>query len=304
MKENFTNNILNPSLELIRQDNKLKKFFFLPGVFWVIVLSLILVYQVAYTYVVLLEKQDDVMQIILSYFHNAEYLMISLIALSIGFILYIIVWPILDGALIRYIATRDEKWPNAASRADALGLGMVRFYPLFEFNSISGLFKFITILNGFLFSLRFLGIEYVKPLAIFFIVAFCFSFVLNTFISYARYEIVLHNAWVFEAIWTSASITLLNLKTTLRIYFLMFIMNIKVLLNFIIFMIFPIIMIVIAGYVSSQIFSIIVMGILMILFFFLLAVLWYMAWVLQIFTTAMWYYAYKEWKKKLKEVSV
>ncbi len=101
------------------------------------------------------------------------------------------------------------------------------------------MFKLTSILNGFLFTLRFLGLDYISILFIIFSIAFFFSIFLNILIAYAKYEIILENKSVFEAIGVSSQIALLNIKTTLKLYFFMFIMNIKVILNFIVFLIFP-----------------------------------------------------------------
>jgi hypothetical protein len=41
--------------------------------------------------------------------------------------------------------------------------------------------------------------------------------------------------------------------------------------------------------------------ILSILFILFIGALWYLTAVLEVFTTAIWYYAYKEWKMRLEE---
>ena len=138
-------------------------------------------------------------------------------------------------------------------------------------------------------------------LSILFFIAFLFSIVLNILIAYAKYEIVLENKWVFEAIWISSQIALLNIKTTLRLYVLMFFMNIKVIVNFFIFLIFPILWAFIAGLVTSQTFAAIAFIILGVFFVFLILVLGYMTAVLDIFTTSIWYYAYKQGKQKMEK---
>ncbi len=76
-------------------------------------------------------------------------------------------------------------------------------------------------------------------------------------------------------------------------------MNIKVLINFIIFLIFPMLAVFITGFISSQIFTTIAFSIIGWLFVLFIIVLGYMAGVLEIFTTTIWYHAYKEGKKKL-----
>jgi hypothetical protein len=49
----FKENIVYPAWEVIKNDSKVKKFYFLPGFFSIVVLTTILVYQSIYTYVVI-----------------------------------------------------------------------------------------------------------------------------------------------------------------------------------------------------------------------------------------------------------
>jgi hypothetical protein len=81
-------------------------------------------------------------------------------------------------------------------------------------------------------------------------------------------------------------------------------MNIKVLINFFVFLIFPILSAFIIGFISSQVFVMIIFVILALIFIFLICMLGYMAGVLEIFTTAVWYHAYIEGKKKLDDSKV
>lgn len=298
MDRHFAQHILFPSLQIIRTDSKIKRFYFFPGLLSVVFLSILLVYQAIYTYIVLLGNKDKALEIILDFFHS-QYATELIITAVIFIFFYIVLIPIFEWALIRYINNKRTEW--TASRSDSIGFGIFKFYALFEFNNIFNMFKFISIINGYLFTLRFLGLEYLTSVSIFFSIAFFFSIILNILIAYARYEIVLENKWVFEAIGSSSQIALLNIKTTMRLYVLMFIMNIKVILNFIVFLIFPIVSVFIAGFITSQTFATIAFIILGLLFLFLLLVMGYMAGVLDVFTTAIWYHAYTEWKKKLSD---
>jgi len=294
-KNEFTRDILIPSLELIKHDSKVKKFYFFPWLLSVIFLSVTLVYQCVYTYVVLLGKREEALEMMLWLFHS-QYIVELLIASGIFFIFYILLLPVFEWALIRYIDQRNS-WE--ASRSDSIGFGVYRFAPLFEFNNIFNLFKFVSILNAFLFSLRFLGIEYLWFLSIAFFIAFLLSIILGIFIAYARFEIILANKGAFEAVWSSSRIALLNIKTTLKLYVLMFIMNLRVILNFIVFLVFPLLWIFIAGLITSQVFSIIAFTVLGILFLFFVIALWYLSAVLDVFRTQIWYRAYKEWLKNV-----
>jgi len=299
MNQSFTENILNPSLEVIKNDTKIKYFYFFPGTMSVIFLSVLLVYQVVYTYVVLLWNKDALVQIVLDIFHS-PYANTLIIISAVFAIFYVILTPILEGGLIRYIQTRSQ-WE--ASRSDAIWFWIVRFYALFEYNNIFNMFKLMSIVNGYLFTLRFLWLEYLQSISILFTIAFFFSIILNILIAYARYDIVLENKSVFSAIGTSSQIALLNIKTTMRLYVLMFVMNVKVIINFFIFLIFPILSALIVWYISSQTYATIALVILWSIFVFLLLVLWYLAAVLEVFTTAIWFYAYKEGKEKYDSIS-
>ena len=299
MEESFTRNILNPTLKLIREDIKVKRFYFFPGLLSVIFISVLLVYQVVYTYSVLLGKEDMTLTFLLNLFHS-DYIIELIIASGIFAICYILLLPVFEWGLIRYI---DKSITWTPSRSDSIGHGLLRFAPLFEFNNIFSMFKFMSIVNWFLFSIRFLGIDYIPMLIVIFTIAFLLSIIINILTAYASYEIVLENKGVFEAIWISAQLALLNIKTTLKLYVLMFIMNLKVIINFAVFLIFPVLAWFIIGLLSSQIFITITFIVLGITFIWVIFILWYVASVLEVFTTSIWYNAYREWKSKLAEIN-
>ncbi len=290
--------IILPSLELIKNDSKIKKYYFVPGLLSIILLSVILVYQSIYTYVIILWKRREALQLILDFFHST-YIIELIIAAVIFMLIYIIAMPILEWGLIKYIHDRDVKWN--ASFGDSIGFWVYRFYPLFEFSNIFNQFQFINILNWYLFALRFIGLEYVKYISYVFIVIYLFSIVMNTIIAYAKYEIVLWDKWMFPAIWASSKIALINIRTTIKLYFLMFIVNIKVILNFIIFLCFPVLFVLAFSLITSQIFLTIAIIILAVIFLMIIVLLGYITAVLEVFTTAIWYFAFREWRKKLLE---
>lgn len=95
MDESFTRNILNPTLKLIREDTKVKRFYFFPGLLSVVFISVLLVYQAVYTYSVLLGKTDMTAQFILNIFHSA-YITEILIFSGIFIICYILLVPIFE----------------------------------------------------------------------------------------------------------------------------------------------------------------------------------------------------------------
>ena len=298
MSFDFTRDILSPSLELIKNDTKLKKFYFFPGIFSMVFLSLILTYQWIYTYIELLWNRDEALVILLDFFHS-WYVTQAIISWIIVFLLYIIVIPIFEWALIRYIKERKN---NSASCSESLWVWMFRFYPLFEFNSIVSIFKFITLINAYLFALRLLWVDYFFTLNILFIIVFLFSCLINILLAYARFEIVLENKTTFEAIWISTQISLIHLKTTVKLYFMMFLVNIRVILNFVLFILFPLLAVTITSLVGSIIFTTILLVILGWVFLLFILTLWYLAGVLEVFTKSMWYKSYVIGKQKLESM--
>jgi hypothetical protein len=110
---------------------------------------------------------------------------------------------------------------------------------------------------------------------------------------------VIENKSVLSSIGISSKMAILNPKITVKLYFMMFVLNLRVFINFIIFLIFPVIIFTSILYITSKIFLLIALAILCILFVGFIIFLAYMATVLEIFKASIWYFAYQESKKKL-----
>ncbi len=274
--------------------------YFFPGLLGVIFLTVILVYQSIYTYVVIFNKKEQVLELILKFFHSVYFVQFVIVIASILFFNFFIL-PIFEGGLISYINKKSTDWHASAS--DAIWVGLFHYLPLIEYSSIFSEFKLITIINGYLFLLRFIGLEFILYLNYFLIGAILFSFVINVLFAYTKYVIVIEGTTVLTAIGTSSKMAILNPKITIRLYFLMFVLNLRVFINFIIFLIFPVIIFSAVLYITSKVFLLIALIILWILFIGFILFLSYMATVLEIFKGAIWYFAYKESKKKLGDHS-
>lgn len=296
MTNSFVDNIIVPAREIVKNDTRIKKFYFLPWLLSIVFLSFLLVYQAVYTYVEVFWKREEAFVIILKFFHSDYVFHVGIFSI-IFLILYLILTPIFEWWLIRYIDNINS-WQDR-SYAEIFWSGMYRFFPLFEYNNIFSEFKFISILNGFLFSIRFIWVEHIETLAIIFWIIFFISIIINSLFSYSKYEIVLWNKKTFEAAGSSSKIAILNMWITIKIYFLMFLFNIRVIINFIIFLTFPMAFITIIWLITSTVFLTIALVILSLLFIFFILVLWYLTAVLDVFKASVWYFAYIEWKKRL-----
>lgn len=290
--------IIIPAWEIIKNDSKIKKFYILPWLLSIIFLTAILVYQTIYTYVELFWKKEEALVIILKFLHSNyifEFLSISIIFL----IVYFLLTPIFEWWLIKYINYKNEKEDITSS--DAFWEWLQKFLPVFEYNNMFSEFKIISILNWYLFILRFIWLEYISILNYIFLVLFLLSIILNVLFAYSKYIIILEDKNVFESIWISSKIAILNLRRTIKIYFFILFLNLRVIFNFIVFLIFPVIIVLAISFITSKIFFIIAISIITILFIFFILILWYLTSILEIFITSIWFYAYKEWSNKIKK---
>lgn len=296
--DDFKKNIVIPAWEVIKNDLKLKRFYFLPWLVWIIALTTILLYQSIYTYVVIFHKKDKALEVILKFFHS-DYFLETIIWVTLFILIYLFIIPIFEWWLIKYL---DEKrnWVQM-STLDAIWFWVCRFLPMFEYSNVFSEFKYISILNAYLFLIRFVGLEYIKYINYIMIFAFVISTFINIMFAYAKYEIILKNKWVFQSIAMSMQISILNLKNTLRLYMLMFLINIRVLLNFLIFLFFPILIVVSISYITTKLFLALAITMIIILFIFFLLLIWYLTAVLDVFKTSIWYFAYVIWRERVEK---
>ncbi len=291
--------ILIPAWNITKDDFKIKRFYMFPWLLSIIFLTVLLVYQSIYTYVELFWKKDEALVVILWFFQN-DYILEILITTTIFLISYIILTPIFEWWLIKYIHLKNCN--KEISSSEAFWQWIYKFLPVFEYNNIFSEFKIMSILNWFLFTIRFLWIEYIINIVYVFLVILLVWIIINILFSYSKYIIVIENKKVFEAIWISSKITILNIKTTTKLYFLMFFLNLRVLFNFIIFLFFPIIIVIAIWLITTKIFLVVAITILSTLFIIFILALWYLTSVLEVFKTSIWYYSYIEWKKKLEDM--
>lgn len=299
MNNILKDNIILPAWNIIKDNTSLKKYYLFPGLMSILFLTFLLVYQSIYTYVEIYWKKEEALVLILNFFHN-DYIFEIIIWAVLFLLIYFITLPIFEWWLIHYIDYKNKK--EDITWSEAFWMWMYKFFPIFEYNNLFSEFKFMSILNAFLFCIRFIWIDYIQILSYIFIFVLFLSWIINILFSYTKYIIILENKKVFPALWKSAKIAILNIRNTSKLYLLMFILNIRVILNFLIFLIFPVIISIIVLYISSQIFLIITLTITTLIFIIAIYILWYLTAVLDIFKTAIWYYAYQHWIHKAKKV--
>jgi len=290
--------IIIPAWNIIKDDTKIKTFYLFPWLLSIIFLTILLVYQSIYTYVELYWKKEEALLIILKFFHS-DYVFEIITAAVIFLIVYFILMPIFEWWLIKYIHSKNTD--KELTTGEAFWKWLYKFFPLFEYNNLFSEFKIISIINGYLFTIRFIWVEYIHIINYIFIVLLFLWIILNILFAYSKYVITIEDKLVFKSVWISSKIAILNFKRTVRLYFLMLFLNLRVIFNFVIFLAFPIIMVIVIWLITTKIFLFMAIAILSLLFIFCILVLWYITAVLEVFTTSIWYYAYIEWKKKLDD---
>lgn len=286
---------------MVKDDSNAKKFYLIPGVLSIIFLTWILVYQSIYTYVkIIWNNEDKIFETILN-FLETWFWRNALIIIIIFLLLYFILMPIFEGWLIKYIHVKNNNPENYLSKSEAFWQWMSKFLQIFEYNNIFSEFKILSILNAYLFVLRFTWIEYIKFITYIFWFFFLFWLVINILFSYSKYFLILENKNVFQSIWDSTKLAILNPKITIQLYFLIFILNLRVIINFLFFLIFPIVIVSAFTYISIKFILLITIVITTILFVWIILFLWYVTAVLDIFKISLWYHAYLHSKKTLEK---
>ena len=154
--------IIIPAWNIIKDDTKIKKFYIFPWLLSILFLTILLVYQSIYTYVELFWKKDEALVIILKFFHS-DFAFEIIVSTIIFLIIYFLLIPIFEWWLIKYIDSKNTE--KELSTGEAFWQWVYKFFPLFEYNNIFSEFKIISILNGYLFTIRFLWVEYIKSIS-------------------------------------------------------------------------------------------------------------------------------------------
>jgi len=290
-KEEIRQKIITPSWNLVLSKTSLKKFYILPWLLSMIFMTGLLVYQFTYTAVILFKQDDKALKVLLDFFHSS-YLVPILIAAAIIVILYFVLAPIFEVWLIKRIES-IRNW-NEMNASDAIGQWVVNFWPIFEYNNIFSEFKLLSIMNLYLFAIRFVWVKYIEWISYIFLFLAIISVVINILFSYAKYVLILEKKWIFDAISKSVQLVLFNLHVTIRLYFLMFVLNARVILNFIVFLFIPISIIGSLTYITSQVIQFISVFLLTAIWIWIFILIAYLGTVLDILKTSIWYYAYLE----------
>lgn len=289
-------NIITPSWELINKTNTIKKFNFLPSLLSTLYLSIIVFYQIAFTYIYIFELKDQFFSLVIDFVHKAYFIEV-LITLAVWFVLYIFIKPLAEGWIVCLIDAfyNRETWKYRLSYW--ISQWLLHFLPVFEFHNFMWLFRLLSIITFYFLTLRIFGQNYAFIISIIFSIYLLLSFVINILFAYSKFFIIFEKKWMFEAISLSTRMTLHNMSTTSKLYFTLFLVYLRIILTVIMFLVFPIIVSTIFAYISSKFFFIFFISLILIIFIIFLLLITHLNSVVEIFVDSLWYNAYIDNKK-------
>ncbi len=147
-----------PAWEVASSNTAIKVFNFLPSLLSTIYLSLILLYQVAWSSISLFGGKDIFFKMVVDFVHASYFFEVAIVAVVFLF-LYLLITPIAEGGLVALIDRADRGDALAGSAGFGITRGLKFFLPIFEASNITALFKLLSIITFSLFLVRLFGIE-------------------------------------------------------------------------------------------------------------------------------------------------
>lgn len=292
--------IVIPAWEVASQSSGIKIFNFIPSLLATIYLSLILLYQVAWTYINIFNLKDEFFSVIINFVHTS-YFGEVVVGFIVFFLLYIVVSPIAEGGVVSLI---DAECRGADDREKSLNYGLGRgfkyFLPVFEANNITSLFKLLSIITFTIFLIRLLGVQYLGFIFTAMGFYFLLAVLINIFLAYTKFFIVLEQKKAFDAIVASSTMALDNLGITFKLYLTLILVYVRTLLTVLFFILLPFLISAIFTFITISSIKFIFLGLLGVIILVFLIFVSHLNSVLEIFVETLWYRAYMDNKSKAK----
>lgn len=285
--------IIIPAWELVNRTRTIKKFNFFPSLISTMYLSVIVLYQVAFSYIYIFGLKDQFFSWVLQFIHESYFWQVALSVL-VGLGLYLTVTPLAEGGLIALIDRKMNNEEDRSSYGYGISRGIINFLAIFELHNLLSLFKLLSIITFYLFLLRIFGRDYAVNISIGMSVYLGFAFIINMLTAYARFFVIVEGKHAFESISFSVKMALDNLDTTFHLYFTLLLVYVRTFITAILFIVFPFLVSAIFTYITIVVLKIVSIVVLGTLFLVALAFISHLNSVLEIFVEGIWYNAYKE----------
>lgn len=289
MKEN----IVISAWEMVTEFHSLKKLNFIPSFMGMLWLFVILFYQLAFTYVYIFNKKDEVMEVLVRFVHT-DYFGESIALLVTIFLLYTLLQPIATGGIIEMMDSyKKHKWEKNRHSWQGFFDGLRHFLPIFEVQNLTAIFRPLSIITFYILLLRIFWKELVVPISILMGVYLIFAFCINTCFAYSKYFIIFENKRAIESLSASTGLALRNIGITGKLYFTMILLYLRTIIVALIFLVIPFLVSSFLAFLPAifglkLLFLIVFLIISIILFIFIV----HLNSTLEIFIEATWYEAY------------
>ena len=295
--------IILAAWRLVTDHGTLKRFNFFPSLVTTIYLAVIVLYQIAFAYLYIFEIHVDIFQQAMNILQS-DYIWWIVIGVTVALIVYILTIPIADAGLIALIDRMSRASADSRASSDlhpysyGISRGILFFRPIFEFNNLMISFKILSIITFFLLFVRLIGVQYVSTTATVFGIYLCFAFIVNILFAYTRLFMVLDAKPPLEAIGASIGMTFDHLTETIGFYFTVLLLYIRTLFSAAILILAPFAISATLTYIVSDYIRIVGVVILCLIFLVFLVLVSHLNSVLEIFTQAIWYHAYRAFKEE------
>ncbi|MFO0763717.1 MAG: hypothetical protein U0518_02545 [Candidatus Gracilibacteria bacterium] len=237
-KWNFRTEVAYPAWEFSATSigNTAKKFNYFPSLIAAVYLAAVLFYQLFSTYSVIFGKGNQIIGIILQFFHSITVWEI-LSTVVIFYCLMLFFGPIAHAGVISLIDSEEHKHHQSATKA--LGIGLSHFFDLFELHNLVGIFNLLSVITFYAFLLRLFDFSYIVPISWFIFIYFILANIANMLFSYAPYHIVFGKKTSFQALTASAIQAITHLDVTLKVYLNYLIVSVRTIFIGIIILLIP-----------------------------------------------------------------
>lgn len=225
--------------ELVSEFHSLKKLNFIPSIFAMAWLLLVLFYQITYTFVGIFGKKDEILTFLYS-LPSHPYFLSFLIAIVGILLLYTILTPLSRGGMIHMMHSYRGGAGKKIHRSwQGFFDGLRHFLPMFELHNMLSVFAPITIITATIFLMRIVESPLWWLVWTVMGIYFIFAMVLNLMFSYVPFFVVIEEKRGIKALSASTNFAINNISTTARIFFTNILLYLRTLFVGTIFLLLP-----------------------------------------------------------------
>ncbi len=290
--------VVLPAWELVTEFHSLKKLNFIPSLFGMLWLFLLLIYQITYTYVIVFHKKDELFST-LAEFADKTYFGKILMVLLIIFLLYEILEPIALGGMIQMMDSyRKTGGKNPHRTMQWVFDGLRHFLPIFEVQNITAVFRPLSVITFYIFLLRIIGTDYFTPITTIMGIYLFFAFFVSMCFAYSKFFIIFEWKHAIESLSASTGLAVRHISITGKLYFTMILLYLRTIVVALIFLVLPFVVSSVIAFFTILAIKMVLLSIFGIISLILFIFIVHLNSTLEIFIEATWYEAYQLCKKE------